>query len=713
MTSGPTGAVRRRLGAGALALALAWAPAWAAAAPERSPAPAPRPAAPAAPAAGAVDAVDVVGAGSTRPEPRPAVRAAVRAAALSSSSPQSVSIVEGAALAEAMRAVRAGDWRTARAAAGGPVARDVVLWHELRARRGTWEEASDFAARRADWPGMPLLRARAEGLIPAEAAPGAVLAWFGGEAPATGAGALRLAAALGATGRGAAAQDALIRAWRTLPMTEAQEDAVLRAAGRGVLAAHDEARLDALLWEKSDAGVRRAMARVGPGLRALAEARLALHSGRAGVNALIDAVPAALAGDPGLAFDRVRWRLDRDLDDAAVELMLMRSGTAAELGRPEAWADMRRGQARRLMRAGRAQEAYALAASGHLTEGTDHSDLEWLAGFVALTDLGRPADALRHFKRAERAVRSPISMGRMLYWQGRALEASGDAAAAGTAFERAAVHRTAFYGQLAAERIGAPPDASLAGAEAATPLRALARDDVLRAAELLLAAGERRLAARFAAHLGESQDEAGLRALGQWAAGLGSPFLQVAIGKRAAQMGIVLPAHLFPLHPLARAPMPVEPAVAMAVARRESEFHPGAASGAGAQGLMQLMPGTARDVSRGLGIGYSRGRLTSDPDYNVRLGTTYLAGLEERFGDNLALIAAGYNAGPGRPIRWMRERGDPRAMGVDEAVDWIEHIPFTETRDYVMRVTESVPVYRARLPGAAAATDLSGLIAGR
>ena len=189
--------------------------------------------------------------------------------------------------------------------------------------------------------------------------------------------------------------------------------------------------------------------------------------------------------------------------------------------------------------------------------------------------------------------------------------------------------------------------------------------------------------------------------------------MQVAIGKRAAQMGVVVPAHLFPLHPLAGARMAVEPAAALAVARRESEFHPGAASGVGAQGLMQLMPATAQEVSRQLGLRYARARLTSDPEYNVALGTAYLAGLRERFGDNLAMIAAGYNAGPGRPARWARERGDPRAMDVDAAVDWIEHIPFTETRNYVMRVTESVPVYRQRLSGEAAPTDLTGLIAGR
>ena len=693
------------------ALALGAGAAFGQAAPSASPAPTPRPGVAATAAAmPAAAPAAVLAAPVLRPSPRPVAPAA----RVASSSPVDVSSTHGLAFSAAMDAIRAGDWAAARrrAAAIGPVAEDVVLWHELRVRRGHWDEALDFVRRNPDWPGMPLLRGRAEGLIPADAPPDAVLEFLGDEPPQTGTGALRLAAALRVRGEDAAAEDALIRAWRTVQMTAAQEDAVLRAAGPAVLAPHHVARLDALLWAKTDVGARRAMARVDAGHRALAEARLALHSGRAGVNALIDRVPAALAGDAGLAHDRVRWRYERGLDDGAVELMLARSGTAAELGRPEEWAGMREVLVRRLMRAGRAGEAYALAASGHLTGGTDHSDLEWLAGFVALTDLGRARDALRHFERGEEAVGSPISMGRMLYWQGRAHEALGEADAAREDFARAAAHRTSFYGQLAAERIGAPPDASLTGTEAPAPLGALARNGVLRAAGLLLAADERRLAARFASHLAESQDEAGIRALGQWAAGQGSEFLQVAIGKRAAQMGIVVPAHLFPVHPMAGAPMPVEPAIALAVARRESEFHPGAASGVGAQGLMQLMPATAQEVSRDLGLRYARGRLTADPDYNVVLGTTYLEGLRARFGKNLAMMAAGYNAGPGRPARWARERGDPRAMDADGAVDWIEHIPFTETRNYVMRVTESVPVYRQRLSGQAARTDLTGLITG-
>ena len=287
----------------------------------------------------------------------------------------------------------------------------------------------------------------------------------------------------------------------------------------------------------------------------------------------------------------------------------------------------------------------------------------------------------------------------MGYWRGRALEAMGREDEALAAYREGARHQTSFYGQLAAERAGLPTDPALLGGPEPGPMpEALAQSSVLRAADLLLAAGERHLAAYFLTHLAGSQSPEGMAQLGAWAAARGDAYLQVKLGKRAAELGVVLPEHYYPLHPIAQADLPIDPALALSIARRESEFHPGVASHAGAQGLMQLMPGTARDVARGLGLPYSHARLTADPAYNVILGSTYLLGLEARFGRNVPMVAAGYNAGPGRPARWASERGDPRAAGTD-AVDWIEHIPFDETRNYVMRVMESVPVYRMRLSG--------------
>ncbi len=211
-------------------------------------------------------------------------------------------------------------------------------------------------------------------------------------------------------------------------------------------------------------------------------------------------------------------------------------------------------------------------------------------------------------------------------------------------------------------------------------------------------AGEPHLAERFLTHLTESLSPQEQGALADFALSIGEPHYALMIAKRAATMGITLPRAYYPIMDFGIGDLPVPPELALAIARRESEFDPSVRSGAGAVGLMQVMPGTAREVAGILGVSYNASRLQDDPAYNARLGTTYLAELIEVFGTNMALVAAGYNAGPSRPIRWMELYGDPRDPNVDP-VDWVEHIPFRETRNYVMRVMESLPVYNARLTG--------------
>jgi soluble lytic murein transglycosylase len=190
------------------------------------------------------------------------------------------------------------------------------------------------------------------------------------------------------------------------------------------------------------------------------------------------------------------------------------------------------------------------------------------------------------------------------------------------------------------------------------------------------------------------------------------PYLALIAGKAAADRGIIVPALYLPLHRLSALPdLPVAPELALSIARRESEFNPTVASPVGALGLMQVMPGTAEEVSADLGIPYDRAALTRDWEYNARLGTAYLAGLQAEFGLSPVMIAAGYNAGPGRPRTWMTQRGDPRTCETD-VIDWIEHIPFTETRTYVMRVTEAIPAYRARLTGETGPIAFTALLNG-
>jgi len=203
---------------------------------------------------------------------------------------------------------------------------------------------------------------------------------------------------------------------------------------------------------------------------------------------------------------------------------------------------------------------------------------------------------------------------------------------------------------------------------------------------------------RFLTHLAESQSPQGLAQMGRMAEELGHPYLELMLGKRASRYGTMMERHFYPLTSRLMRPDNIAPELALAIARRESEFFAGAISGVGALGLMQVMPRTAKEMAGKLGIGYSRSKMLKDPDYNAQIGVRYLEELTEEFGHSPVHIAAAYNAGPSRAHAWTAKLGDPRRPEVD-VIDWIEQIPFSETRNYVMRVTESLPNYRARLAG--------------
>lgn len=623
-----------------------------------------------------------------------------------------------AALRVALGRVGAGDWDGALEAVrpAGMLAGDVVRWHWLRASQGRLADYEDFTTRRADWPGMPLLRARGEkaaaNALQTGADPARIVAYFGTQAPDTAAGALTLVQALTASGQTAAAQSVAIAAWADLSFDDNEKEAMLRLAGPA-LAAHHEARLDHLLWEDRGTEAQRMRPLVSDGWQRLAAARIALRAGQDGVDALIAAVPGRLASDPGLSHARFDWRLGKGRTDGAAEIMADRSGSSATLGRPEAWARGRAFIVREMMQAGRHQQAYDLAAGHQLQEGAGFADLEFLAGFIALRRLNQPTVARGHFQRLAEGVGTPISLARAHYWEGRAEEAAGNRASAQAAWQRGAKHQTAYYGLLSAERLGLRLDPTLARPPAPAPWRAadFLRSDTMQAAVLIQQAGDAMLARRFILHIAEGLDARGLEQLGALALSVGWDNLAVLVGKQAAARGIILPEAYFPTPDIVPGGYGLARPLALAIARRESEFDPAAVSPAGARGLMQVMPGTAQLVARELGLGYKMGALTSDPGYNVRLGSAYLLKLIEEFGPSIALVAAGYNAGPGRPRAWIQSLGDPRRPDVD-IVDWVEMVPFAETRTYIMRVIEGRIIYGDRLAGQATPVQISALLKG-
>ncbi|MEL6476836.1 MAG: lytic transglycosylase domain-containing protein [Pseudomonadota bacterium] len=394
----------------------------------------------------------------------------------------------------------------------------------------------------------------------------------------------------------------------------------------------------------------------------------------------------------------------RRYDEAAVWLDSI-TADFDKLGAPSRWADRRRRLARRAARQGQGELAYRIASQHFLaaSEGYAYSDLEWLSGWIALRQLKDPGRAAGHFERFAASIETPISLGRAGYWTGRAYEALGDQRLARAWYSKGAEHQTSFYGQLAAAKINAKGDPRLARRTGNDWQRdpALDTDDV-RMAVLLHYAGQETLAFAAFEAIAKSMNEArALEALGTLALALDRPHYAVRVAKAAARRGIVVHPVYYPLHELARYATKVEPAFAMSIARQETELNPRAISPAGARGLMQLMPATAQKVAGWIGEDYSRGRLIEDWKYNARLGQTYLARRTLEFGGSYVLAAAAYNAGAGRVDQWLSEYGDPRYSGrsTEAMIDWMENIPFRETRNYVQRVMEGLYVYRARLTG--------------
>jgi soluble lytic murein transglycosylase len=510
----------------------------------------------------------------------------------------------------------------------------------------------------------------------------------------TGAGALKLGKALIQLGRQPEAAELARRAWVELPFSPLDERAFAATFAPHLHPAEHVQRLDRLLWQGDDAGARRMFQRVDAGTRALAEARLALQNMRGNVDALVKNVPSVLQADPGLIYDRARWR--RRKEQYAGAAQLLDSGALNTPFAERLWAE-RDDAARRALDRGEAQLAYRLAKNHGVPSGAAFADGEFLAGFIALRFLHQPKTALGHFELLYAGVSSPISAARGAYWAGRAAEAMKDQAKTQQWYGFAARHGSTYYGQLAAQRLGWSEAPDLTDAPAILPERKARFEgrEMVRIVRALEQAGARDWTRPFFLRLvgdGASGEDHLLAA--ELAMELGRNDLALTAAK-SGRGRIEMAQYLFPTRPLPAA-LGAEEALLLSVMRQESAFDPAAVSSAGARGLMQLMPATAKSVAKRNGISYQPDLLTQDPDYNVRLGSAYLSSLLSDYGGSYVLALAAYNAGPSRVRQWIADHGDPRNPKVD-AVDWVERISFSETRNYVQRIMETLAIYRHRL----------------
>jgi soluble lytic murein transglycosylase len=588
-----------------------------------------------------------------------------------------------------------------------PLARKLVEWVLLRSENNTSDYAryAAFIGANPSWPSIGLLRRRAEAMIWQEQPePGSVRALFSKEPPLSAKGHLALARALFALGDRAGAQAQLRDTWRNEALSGDLEEQVLDTFNDLLTPTDHKVRMDMRFYvEDVDAGLR-AASRAGPTALAIGKAWAAVIRKAPNAKALLEAVPAEAGHDLGYTFARAQWLRHEDMAAEAAELVLSVPHDAGQPANADQWWEERRLLARKLLDLGDAPTAYRIArdAAAPIKE-QFRWEQPFTAGWIALRFLDDPATAMAHFAKVAQGSSNPTTNARAGYWQGRAAEALGKTDEARGYYEAAARYGTAYYGQLARARLGYQ-DIVLRPPPELSPERraAIAQFDVVRATELLYAVGERDLVVPFVADLGErSTDIAVLAALGEVAGRNHDAHSMLLIGKAALGRGYALEHYAFPTFgiPEYRAIGPaVDLSVVYSIARQESTFYQGDVSSAKAVGLLQVTPEAGRETAKKFGVTYDWKRLQSDSVYNVQMGAAELGDRLVGYRGSYILTFAGYNAGPGRVREWISRFGDPRDPKVDP-VDWVERIPFSETRNYVERVLENLQVYRVRLGG--------------
>lgn len=608
---------------------------------------------------------------------------------------------------QALAAAGAQRWGEAQSAArdADPLVAKMVTWMRLTQRGGAGSAAEivGFIEAAPDWPNQDALARRAEELLATDGDDALALRFFTGRPARTLDGATRHVTALVNAGRATEARAAARRAWgEDTAADAAAEPAFLARAGEFLTPDEHWHRFNRVSFARDFAAAQRLVPLLDPGRRPLAELRLAYATSGGDPN------PQLAARDAGATLERARMlrRAERDADAAAA----WAAGAAAQAGLPPEsqraiWTE-RQVLARKLMRLGQPQLAYQVAAQhGQTVAGEPRQEAEFLAGFIALRQLNEPARAMPHFQRLAEGSRSAITQARAAYWQGRA---EPDQARARAHFERAASFPVTFYGQMGALALGeggAQISARINNLAIPRPTEAEARAFMNRELPRLLLVlaelGEARRGRIFLLRLEDTAPSNAERLLvARLATALGRPDQAVWVARRAGAHGAMLAEDGWPM-PYAAPENSAEPAVVFAITRQESNFESEAVSTANARGLMQLLPATAQSVARRLNIAHQPGWLTSDPTHNIRLGAAYIQERLDRFGGVMPFAFAGYNAGSGRVDEWLATYGDPRSGNI-RMLDWMEMIPFSETRNYVQRVIENVAVYRAKDPRAAA-----------
>lgn len=594
--------------------------------------------------------------------------------------------------------------------ASDAIAAAVTEWKQLQQSDSySFDTYARFLLAHPGWPGETARRRAAErALDTASWSPGVAVSYFRRFPPLTTVGAARFAQALASIGQREEANAAARAAWLQGVMPVADEAALLTAFSGALTPADHDARMDVLLWAGATTSAQRQLLLTSAGRRALFEARLALRTKAPDAADKLALAEGQFGGEPGLIADKAAWLRGGNRWNEARALLAQPHRFAVPPRDAANWLELLLANAKSAAADAQYQLAFDIArqVDDAFPAGTDvstrsyaerdaYTDLVWLAARTALTTLGRPADAAGLFERYAGGSVSPTVRSKGLYWAGRAALAAGQTAQSTALFERAAQYRDQFYGQLAIEKLGralAPPaDVALREVDKGTRDGFYARETV-RAARYLGTIGAYQDQTAFVRQIAlDAKSDSDHVLANELSRSLGRPDLGVMVGKSALLNGLT--DYAATGYPSVKVPEGAADAWTMvhAIARQESQFDRAAISRAGARGLMQLMPGTARDTATKLGLAYDSSALTADTDYNIQLGSSYFQRLYTQYGSYPLAIAA-YNAGGGNVNKWLAANGDPRQGQID-MIDWIEAIPFGETRGYVQRVLENAVVY--------------------
>jgi len=601
-----------------------------------------------------------------------------------------------------------GDWTAARALAAqghDAIAARLIQWRFVLDKNSgaSFADVDGFLKNNPDWPLHDTLLTRAEAALDPTTTPTAAIAWFGDRAPLTGLGMIRLGDAMIAAGNTVAGRKLVQRGWIVGDFQPDQELAIVRQDGANLTADTDRTRLSSLISRDDVSAARRELSRVDDQTRKLAEARLALRANRDAGENLVARLSPSQASDPELLFDRARAA--RRAGDNIAAAALLERGALKDYpaSHPSRWWTEANYVARELLQGGDYRRAYGLVSDSGLSTGLEFSEAEFLAGWIALRYLKSPTAALAHFKKLEAGVSRPISLARARYWKGRCYEASGEVASAVEQYKLAAQAPESFYGQIALARIDASPTLHVNDMPVdATAVRDdFEKEELVRAMRVLADVGQVNILRIFAMREQELHtDAAHAKVLAQTMVDLGFREIAVRVAKNASYAGMPMLQFTHPviaLPPFPGAGAAPDPAYILGLIRQETEFDPDAVSRSGARGLMQLMPASAKTDATRAGIAWRPNDL-ADPTYNIQLG---MAEFQTYLGDwngSLVLSIASYNAGRNNVRKWVATNGDPR-LATTDPIDWIESIPFGETRNYVQRVLENAQIYRNRLSG--------------